>query len=729
MTSVDLIRSLPLANYAGPTAGHYLYDPSTRELLHKRPLFGASRLQCYAVVTSTTGAECAAGALGPVMIPGGSPGSWIELFIDYRAWIEPHNVADLVRESASDAPVGQDGAGRKLAAKVFDIAQRVAGRDPAAFDRQDHKGVEALQREIEQALLRQCGLTAIIQLRTTGETAAPAIEVEATDHTADFPAPISLRVKVETFVRNSDRPQAIVTLSGRAPRYLEGLVERAARDVVREARTAQLRLDLNGEIKRRLQLLLEPGLAACYIRIRALHLSLCEPLRAPHESHETELFLDITPRDYPTAVQVRVQTHLQLVDEGAYWRTGAIHLERWLESEGYRIAARALLGATYTQLCLEPQRWEGEVIRNLQHAARALGYELSAQVSLPRLSTKLRAPILLEIDGDFCTALSDVVTQLSIAMRVQLDSIEPVRWHLDRGAQLEKIFGNVIEEELAAYLHTLHPGHLFMYFNQPPPLTVAPSAVEAAASSSTVEAVLRQRVEHALRRFELRTQSFVAKLGSSHLRSVHDALVSAPAIEFKVEARLANQVVPVPHLGSLEVRSVAPEDWALFQRKQPSPTDVSDAAARAMATLIDQQSTSLRYGLTPEEVRDLAYRRLPDEVRALLGLHVRCVGWRRERGEDDRSREAHFKAIQEMSYAAQLAEYQALLKQIPELQSRRDLALLAGDSLEAEQLAAQLETLQQRSYAAAGMEAPRAPAPRQLGTAVIEVNEATEVRP
>ncbi len=723
MTSVDLIRLIPLTAYAGPTAGHYLYDPSTRELLPKRPFFGASRLQCYAVITSTTGAECASGALGPVMIPGGSPGSWLELFIDYRAWVEPHNVADLIRECASDLAVGQDGAGRKLASKIFDITQRVVGRAPAAFDQEDHKSVETSQREIEQHLLRQCGLTAIIQLRTAGETAAPAIEIETSDHTADFPAPIFLRVKVETFLRNSDRPQAIVAISQRPPRYLEGLVERAARDVLREARTAQLRLDLNGEIKRRLRLLLEPSLAACYIRIRSLHLSLRDPLRAPQESHQTELFLDITPRDYPTAVQVRVQAHLQLVDEGAYWRSGAGSLDGWLDSEGYRVAARSLLGATYTQLCLEPQHWESEVVRNLQLAARALGYDLSAQVSLPRLSTKLRAPILLEIDGDFSTALSEVITQLTVAMRVQLDSVEAVRWHLDRGAQLEKVFRNAIEEELAAYLHTLHPGHLFMYFNQPPPLTTAPSAGEATASSSTVEAILRQRVEHALRRFELKTQSFVAKLGSSHLRSVHDALVSAPAIEFKVDARLANQVVPVPHLGSLEVQSVAPEDWALFQRKQPSPADVSEAAARAMATLLDQQSTSLRYGLNPEEVRDLAYRRLPDEIRALLGLKVRCVGWRRERGDDDRSREAHFKAIQEMGYAAQLAEYQALLKQIPELQSRRDLALLAGDTVEAEQLAAQLETLQQRSYAAAGMEPPRAADPRQLGAPVIDLNE------
>lgn len=713
MTSVDLIRLIDSTSYGGATAGHYLYDPSTREILLKRPWIGGGRLQSYAVTTSTTGAECATGALGPVMIAGGAPGSWIELFIDYRAWVEPHNVADLIRECAGDPSAGGDVAGRRLAAKIFDITQRVAGRDPSAFDRQDHAGVETLQAEIQQTLLRQCGLTAIIKLRTSGETTAPAIQVEVSEHTADFPAPIFLKVKVETFLRNSDRPQAAVSLSQRPARYLETLVEGVARDVLREARTAQLRLDLNGEIKRRLLVALEPVLATCYIRIRTLHLALRSALGAPQQSHETELHLDITPRGYSTSVQVRVHAHFQLSDEGAYWRSGATPLHQWIETEGVRVATRSLFGATYTQLCLESQRWEGEVVRNLQIAARALGYDLTAQVSLPRLPLNLRAPNQILVEGDFSTAISDVVTHLEIAARVQLESIEAVRGHLDRGLNLDKIFHNAIEEELTAYLHTLHPGHLFMYFNQPPPFTAAPGTAEAmVSSSSTVEAVLRQRVEQVLRRYELKTLSFTAKLGSSHLRSVYDALMSASAIEFKVEARLTNQVVPVPHLGSIEVCTVPAESWPLFQRKQPSLTDVSDAASRAMATLIDKESNSLQHGLTPEELRKLADKQLPEEIRRLLGIQVRCVDWRRERGEDDLTREAHQRALQETLYDAQLKALQA---QIPTLLARRELALLAGDDFEAEQINAQLDRLQ-RGGAVSRSEPPRAALPPSTST-------------
>lgn len=719
MVSVDLIRLIDPTSYSGPAAGHYLYDPGTRELLLKRPWIGGGRLQTYAVITSSTGAECATGALGPVMIAGGAPGSWIELFIDYRAWVEPQNVTDLIRECASDTASGGDGAGRRLASRIFDITQRVAGRDPAAFDQQDHRSVEALQGEIQQILLRQCGLTSIIKLRTAGETTAPTIQIEVSEHTADFPEPVSLQVKVETFLRNSDRPQAAVALAQRPARYLELLVERVARDVLREARTAQLRLDLNGEIKRRVLLALEPVLAACYIRIRAVHLSLRSALSAPQQSHETELIFDITPPGYPGPVQIRVHAHLQLADEGTYWSSGATPLHRWLENEGCRVATRSLFGATYTQLCLEHQRWGTEVVRNLQLAARSLGYDLTAQVHLPALSFNLRGARQILVEGDFSTAISDVITQLEVAVRVQLDSLESVRGLLDRGLNLDKIFHNTIEEELTAYLHTLHPGHLFMYFNQPPPLTAAPGTTEAmVSSSSTVEAILRQRVEQVLRRYELKLQAFTAKLGSSHLRSVYDALMSASAIEFTVEARLANQVVPVPHLGSIEVSSIPADGWQLFQRKQPSPADLSDAATRAMATLIDNKSNSLQHGLTPGELRELAYQQLPKELLLLLGVQVRCVDWRRQRGEDDLTREAHQRALQETLYDAQLKMLQA---QIPTLIARRELALLAGDDFEAEQITAQLERLQ-RGGSASRTEHPRAALPQQTGTSTIDLN-------
>jgi hypothetical protein len=685
----ELIQRIESTSYRGPEAGHYLYAPTSRQLLEKRPLFRGGRVQTYAVMASATGEHSAEGQLGPIIVAGTTGRSRVQFYVHYRVWVEPQKVADLIDACAGDHP------GRVLAEKVTNAAQLVVSRRPDAFDLQDKTLSETLLRDAEQLLLKEYGLNAILDLRPESSLPAPAIVTELDVYTRDYPVAIPLRVEIETCIAHRELPLAKVAMERRPTRYLEEQVERVTREVIRELQTVQLRRDLQGEVKRRLLPLLEKSLEPCYIGIRAVRLSLRQALAAPPEGHDADLHLELALPSYPTKLKVTLHLQLQRSDESTYWRAGGPNLGTWVEQEARRAVTRSLHGTTYSQLCLERQRWEAAVVDALRVAASAIGYTAMADVVLPPAPTWLLSPVSLEVRDTFATAVNDVPTELILAVRVRLDSLESIHSYLDRGIPLEAAFRAAICEEVAAYVHTLQPGHLFTAFNRPASVASAPTLTDpSAVGESTVESILRERVEFVLKRtFGMRVLSFITKLGPSPLRDIHDALLGATAIEFGVKAQLADHVEPVDHVGALSVTSVAAEDWAMFQRKRPSPEDIGFAASRAMGTLLDQQTRSGKHGLLPEEIRALVYERLPGEIRTLLGVTVRCAAWGRARGEDDEARTKYQRILRDAAYGEQLADYQERQKRIAGLRSQLLTAELAEDHEEIAHLTKQLERL------------------------------------
>lgn len=726
MTTIDqLIRTIDHKNYKGALYGHYIYDPDKHELRDKQPLLAKS-LPTYAVVTSSTGAESATGTLGPIMVSGAVAGSWLELFVDYRAWVDPPNVLDLLRACTSDVIDRQrEAPGARLVATFSKIVQAVTRRDPAAFDRQDRTPIEAMQREIEDLLLRTCGLKTSIMLRTSAEISAPSIITSVTAHASDFPSPIQLLVTVETFVRAREKTQATVAIKQRPPRYLEGLVEQTTRELVQELRTMQLRRDPHGEVAQRLRTKLEEVLGACFIRVRTLRLQLTQQAPSPPQGYEAELKVNLAVVTHPSPVPLSMLLHLELADEGMYWSSGGPALPDWLDVEAKRAVTRSLQGATYSQLCLEHQRYEALIRGALQAAGRAIGYEVTADIGLPRSpATSFRSPYLIEVSGSFTTALAEVTTELGIALQVQLDSLEGIRGLIDRGIDVEHTFTQAVLTEVAAYIHTIPPGQLFTYFQHLPPVTSIPGADIGEAPTETIQSVLHKRVAQVLRqKFHLRTLSFNAKLGSSHLRDVHDALLSCSAIEFSVEAQPAGHTSPVKHLGALEVRAIRAEDWATFQRRQPTIQKVAEEAARTMSTLLDQATNGQRYRISSDEIRHLAYDRLPIELRKRFGLTTACVGWQRELGKIDQVHQEHDEALLAMSLARQRAEYLQWQNQIFALRTRQQNVLLLGDPQEAEQIATQIKQLQGLIHDSVPSPAPALP--RGEPVVVIESEEAS----
>ena len=699
MITVDqLVRRIDITEYKGPGSGTYLFDPSTYEIVPKR-LFGNSTLQAYEVITSGTGAFASSGTLEAVTGAGGPAGSW-QLYIDYKASIHPSKVTDVLRACAAATslrPVGEH-----LMQAVIRVTQQLADRSPRVFEQQDPETIEALQRQIEQQFLRDYGVNISILLRTGGEASASTISADVSTPTADFSTPIQLRAYAETFVRSHERQDAQLALAAHPATFLQKLVQQAARETMSEVTTAQLRLEIDGEVTRRLKIRIEELLAAYYVRVRTVRLALDEPLRAPPAGQEVEMVLQRSLRDYPEPVILHSQLHFQLVEEGTYWEAGAPALEAWVKVEAQRAISLALHGATYSQLCLESQRWESHIGSLLQAAARKIGYELTFEIRLPRLdSNQHLEPFLLEIEDGFATAATELPAQLMVAVRVQLDSFDVVRGAIDRGEDLRQAFKATIREEIAAYLHTLQPIHLFLSLRQPYP--AQPVGAEGSSPIATVESVLRDRIEQALkRRFDLRTLSFTLKLGSSSLGDLYGSLMNAQAIDFEVNACLSGHTAAVEHSGSLEVCAVQPEDWSLFQRKRPTLEQVAAAATRAMSTLVDQHTDSQRFGLSPGELRDLAYNRLPEELRKQLGITVACIGWRRALGADDLSWQGHHDQLRELHLETLLLEQKVLQKQLTELLSRQRSALLAGDLEDAKQLDLQLRELQRQGKLTTG---------------------------
>lgn len=333
----------------------------------------------YDVMISSTGTSYALGWLGPIMVPGLTAGTWIELSVEYRAWVDPDHVAKLL-----DACVGRKltarspHPGHALVVRMRRLAFSIAKDDPAAFDGRGRGAIEVLERTMEKILLAELGLTAIIQLRTAATL--PTIETAVTVHTADHTLPIPLLVVVDTALATRERPLHTLALRRHSYSFLQEVVERTTRDVVHGLTTAQLRHDLNGAPTRKLQAELEVAFESCYIRPHAVYLTLLERLDAPLARHQQLLIVAVPLREHDDPVLVTLHLHLELLDERRYRSAQAPDLPAWIDQHARHIVTRELHGITHLQLCFEPELWEPTVITALQAAALEIGYQLTAKL-------------------------------------------------------------------------------------------------------------------------------------------------------------------------------------------------------------------------------------------------------------------------------------------------------------------------------------------------------------
>src|SRR6185436_15683928 len=132
------------------------------------------------------------------------------------------------------------------------------------------------EREIEQSLLRQCGLTAIVRLRLDGVEAAPApdIDMDVEARVADYPYPIKLHAKVLTEVRARERGRVFEAMRRKPSPDLKAMTAWACQAALENLGVAQVRIGLHGDVARQVRIALEPLLATCFIRVRQLTLAL-----------------------------------------------------------------------------------------------------------------------------------------------------------------------------------------------------------------------------------------------------------------------------------------------------------------------------------------------------------------------------------------------------------------------------------------------------------------------
>lgn len=380
---IDLIRPLELRDYRDRRSGHFLYNPASRKVLDQMPFFGGSSIVAYGVRVSHTTNACATGTLGPVLLEQGERGH-LELYFDYRAWVLPQHAANLVVACA-----GAGHPGVELARKVVQLVQRVLSRSPAVLADADPQEVRRLQHEAEGLLLNHLGLSAILNLRVDDETETPTISTQVQVNTNDYPQPISLQVEVETYLRNLEAPKYKVALSHRPPDYLWQLVASVTREALREVPVALVRGGLDRVERERLHERLATALATAHVRVRAVRAVPTATIPAPPAARDLRIAVEYDPPGYPGRAQVRAHLHLELNHESAYWRAQAPELTEWANTEARRALSRALVGVPYSQLCLEPSSWNPAALAALRHAATAIGYRLTAELSGPSATEKI----------------------------------------------------------------------------------------------------------------------------------------------------------------------------------------------------------------------------------------------------------------------------------------------------------------------------------------------------
>ncbi|HVG62851.1 MAG TPA: hypothetical protein VNA24_30065 [Hyalangium sp.] len=696
----ELVRRLERKDYQPGNDSHYIYDPASDSFLDRLPRFLAGGLQFYQVICSSTGSPDAKGTLGPVGVKDPADGSTSRIELGYEAWIARENAHQVIRSVAGDNP------GKQLEQLVITaVLQRAITAAATFFSRLPTRSAD-LARELEQRILAEHGLDIELEFQLLRDSTfevhpLPRLDIDVPVHLKDYATELSVQLGVVLSVSARDQLRATQAMR-RKPRLKEALLA-VTREFFVEVELLRFRAELTRSLQQQLRERLEQEVAQWHLGLKTLSLTLQKPLPEVALFADEQSTFKIELRGHPSPVSLRTRVQLELTDEGRYHRAGAPPLKPWVEDTARRTVQQVLFHVRYSQLYADLAQWESQILEELRKAAKTIGYEVKAQITTPELTEsriqEFLAPFQLVISEEFATSVDHVRTGLELVLRLQLSHLRSVEAELDRGADLEKLFRDVVLDEAAAYLHTVSPGFLFTRFSPPVDHTGEPVPMPQGDRDKRrpVTAELKRRIAHALEsRYGLVLLSFTVKQGRSAIRDSYLALTQAMAIPFQVKVPLLGHPEWPLHYGELQVQGVSDEGWSRFQAFQPTLEKVTTFVASATRDLLSEFLTRTgTLGFTEDQARKLIYVGLQERLKARIGLDTEIVAWYR----DPSAREVAQSTAQLQALQEQLTDNLQVLREkraraqerIAELRKQENLLLMKGKHAEAEKVRRQAE--------------------------------------
>jgi hypothetical protein len=709
MSTLDeLVRRIEREHYQPGNAAHFIYDPSTDSFRERIPWLWASQLHYYQVICSPTARPDATGTLGPIGVQDPVDGTMLRIDVGYEAWIAPENALQVVRSVAGNNP------GERLTQLVIAAVQRRASTTAATFFKQFPDRSAEIARELEQEIFAEHGLSIMLTLRLVGnafeEFQLSRLDIDVPVRLADYATELTVRLSVVVSANERDQARAIDTMKRRP--YLKETLRTISREFFVDVELQRFRAELTGSLQQALRGRLEQALAQWYLQLKTFSIALRDPLPDVARFADEESEFKIELRSYPRPISLRARVQLDLTDEGRYHRAGAPPLKKWVEDNVQRIVQRVLFHVRYLQFHADLTKWEQLILKELQEAADAIGYAVKAQITTPELpERRFQNPFPLIVSEQFATSVSQEKTGLELVLRLQLPNLKAVEAELDRGADLEKLFHDVVLDEATAYLHTVSPGHLFTRFSQPVDHTGKPVPMPQADQDDRrpVTDELRERISAALKsRYGLTLLTFTVKQGPSALRDSYLALTQAISIPFQVNVPLLSNGEWALHYGELQVHGVAEEGWPRFQAVRPTREQVTHFVTAAAKDLFSAFLTrGGATGLTEAQARDLISVGLRERLQAELGLNIKVVAWYRDPTVREQAlSQAQLKVMQEQFEAdAQFLRKQRAraLARMDELMEQERRLSLRGKFAEAEKVHQELDASRARFWGALGL--------------------------
>jgi hypothetical protein len=705
----ELVRRLERKDYQPGNNSHFIYDPASGSFLKKIPRFLAGGLQFYQIICSSTASPNAKGTIGPIGVKDPADGTMLRIELDYEAWIAPENALEVVRAVAGE------NSGKRLEQMVIDAVQELASTAATTFfSRLPGRGAD-VARELELRISAEYGLSVELKLRLLRDVTfeghtLPRLDIDVPVHLADYATELSVQLGVVLAVSDSDQARATDAMK-RQP-HLKETLRAITREFFVDVKLLRFRAELTGSLQQELRGRLEQALAQWHLHLKTLSITLRDKLPDVALFAAEESAFKIELRGYPRPVSLRTRVQLQLIDEGKYHRAGAPPLKQWVEDNARRIVQRVLFNVRYSQLYADLTHWENLILEALQATADAIGYAVRAQITTPELpERKFAHPFPLVISEEFATSVDQVKTGLELVLRLQLTNLKSVEAELDRGADLEKLFHDVVLDETTAYLHTVSPGFLFTRFSPPVDHTGKPVRMPQGDQDERrpVTDELHELIENALEtRYGLKLLTLTVKQGPSAIRDSYLALTQAISIPFQVKVPLLSHGEWPLHYGELQVYGVAEEGWPRFQAFRPTLEKVTHFVTLAAKDLISTFLTrSGATGLTEEQARDLISVGLRERLQAELGLNIKIVSWYRDPTVREQAlSEAQLKAMREQleANAELLREQRARAHaRIVELMKQESMLILRGRLAEAKEVQRQVDALSASFGAAFGV--------------------------
>jgi hypothetical protein len=367
---------------------------------------------------------------------------------------------------------------------------------------------------------------------------------------------------------------------------------------------------------------------------------------APVRLSEIEESVICKVQEYSEPVIIKNRLQMIPSDVSKYRTAGSPPLKEWVKDQLGTIIPQELFDKSIDILFdfEKPESSSRENIKKLMKLEAAkIGYSINQLVSIVELKfDSLTKDFDLTDEGVFSLKSSSgrLEVKLNVIVSMKIEKLEKIKKYLKNDISVDEFKGLIkskIHSAVSQHLHKVEPDRYYLRFD---------FEDDPQLSQKTVEEELKDAIKKVLEDFSATVRDVVLERLDTEISERFKCLYQqGVGFQLDVQSKL-DYGETVKFTGYLQVSSVSPDNWHVFQYRLPNLTSVKDF-------MLDTLQQKLEEKYNTDELRYMDNTSLQEQVTQWattiiieqFGLEVEIKNWKRPRTENEESLAEVEKAI------------------------------------------------------------------------------------